>query len=99
MNRGKFEPGNSSECIDWHETNCERCLRYKTDGDDPYYPSEDSCKWEKEYFDFAFMGSERPSDEIITSMFNLPLCSGLERSDLEELLNYSNNSSSSEEVQ
>ena len=95
MDKDKFEPENSSEAISWHEDNCERCLRFKMEGDDPYAPAEDSCEWERKYFDHAFSGLERPSDEIINKMFDLPLCSGLERSDLEALINPSNNSNSS----
>jgi len=85
MNRGKFEPTNSDSLVRWQEKNCDRCLRFKIEPDYSY--AEDSCAWEREYSLFAFMGSERPSDEIITTMFNLPLCSGLERSDLDALIN------------
>lgn len=94
MNRGKFEPTNSDSLVRWQEKNCERCLRCKIDESD-WTREDDSCEWENEYTLHAFMGCERPSDEIINSMFNLPLCSGLERSDLEELINPSNNSNSS----
>ena len=81
MDRGKFEPGSFDTLMRWEEKNCERCLRFKIESDYSY--AEDSCLWSRQYSLFATMGSERPSEEIINNMFNLPHCSGLERSDLQ----------------
>lgn len=92
MNKGKHEPTSSDALIRWQAMNCNRCLRCKLEPD--YTHADDSCEWEREYTLFAFMGCERPGEEIIKQMFDLPLCNGLERSDLEELINPSNNSSS-----
>lgn len=85
MDRGKHEPTDFDEYFRWHERNCEKCLRYKPDPDQAYMVLNGSCKWNEDYTDYAF-GYERPNDEIITSMFDKPLCSGLERSDLKDKL-------------
>ena len=82
MNKGKHEPTSSDQYIAWREKNCERCQRLDYGQRPPI-----SCEWEYQFDLFTLFGDERPSDEIITAMFDKPLCRELIRNDLEQLIN------------
>ena len=82
MTKGKHEPTCSDEYMAWRANNCYRCQRFDFEEGPPL-----TCAWELQYDNYAWMGCERPSDEIIPAMFDKPLCRKLIRNDLELLLN------------
>ncbi len=80
----KHEPTGADHYLHWHIENCENCLRFKLDPEDEYCTTEDSCKWEEQYQGYVWWGHKKPSEDILKQMFSLPLCSGLERSDIQD---------------
>ena len=80
----EYEPKQPHNYLDWHRKNCERCLRFKLDPEDEYLVLPDSCDWEDKYQSYIWFGHEKPSEDILKQMFSLPLCSGLERSDIQD---------------
>ncbi len=91
MKKGKHEPHGSDSFIYWQESNWYRWIRYAMEECPP-----DTCEWEYNYSDWAFCGGDRPSDEVITKMFDNKICSEFECAPLGmEQSNRSNNSNSS----